>query len=67
MTKNDKPSYQKLASELDDILLELQQSDLDVDEAVKKYERGLMLIKELEKYLDEAENKVSQLKAKFQG
>jgi exodeoxyribonuclease VII small subunit len=67
MAKGDKPSYQTLASELDDILLELQQSDLDVDEAVKKYERGLMLIKELEKYLDEAENKVSQLKAKFQG
>jgi exodeoxyribonuclease VII small subunit len=67
MAKGDKPSYQTLASELDDILLELQQSDLDVDEAVKKYERGLMLIKELEKYLDEAENTVSQLKAKFQG
>ena len=65
MAKNDKPSYQALASELDDILVELQQTDLDVDVAVKKYERGLSLIKELEQYLGEAENRVSELKAKF--
>lgn len=65
MAKADRPSYQSLASELDDILVELQQSDLDVDVAVKKYERGLELIKELEKYLGEAENRVTELKAKF--
>lgn len=67
MAKSDRPNYQQLANELDGILVELQQTDLDVDAAVKKYERGLELIKELEKYLGEAENKVSQLKAKFQG
>jgi len=67
MAKSDSPGYQALAGELDDILVELQQSDLDVDEAVKKYERGLTLIKQLEKYLGEAENRVSELKAKFQG
>lgn len=67
MAKSDKPGYKELADELDDILVELQQADLDVDVAVKKYERGLELIKELETYLGEAENKVSRLKAKFQG
>ena len=67
MAKVNRPSYQQLANELDDILVELQQADLDVDVAVKKYERGLTLIKELEKYLGEAENRVSELKAKFQG
>jgi exodeoxyribonuclease VII small subunit len=67
MAKNDRQSYQKLAGELDDILIELQQAGLDVDEAVKKYERGLELIKKLEGYLSEAENRVSQLKAKFPG
>ena len=65
MAKSDKPSYQALATELDDILVELQQTDLDVDVAVKKYERGLTVIKELEQYLGEAENRVSELKAKF--
>lgn len=67
MAKSDKPGYQALTSELDDILIELQQTDLDVDVAVQKYERGLEVIKELEKYLGEAENRVSELKAKFQG
>lgn len=67
MAKSDKPGYQALTSELDDILIELQQTDLDVDVAVKKYERGLEVIKELEKYLGEAENRVSELKAKFRG
>lgn len=67
VAKADKPGYQTLADELDDILVELQQADLDVDVAVKKYERGLELIKELESYLAAAENRVSELKAKFQG
>jgi len=67
MAKADKPSYQALAAELDHILVELQQADIDVDVAVQKYERGLQLIKELEVYLGDAENRVSELKAKFQG
>lgn len=67
MAKTDRPGYQALAAELDDILVELQQADLDVDEAVKKYERGLSLVKELENYLGEAENRVRELKVKFQG
>lgn len=58
-------SYQALSAELNDILLELQQEDLDVDVAIKGYERGLELVKELEAYLQEAENKVTKLKAKF--
>ena len=64
MAKTDK-RYQELNAELDGILLELQREDLDVDVAVKKYERGLELVKELETYLGTAENKVKELKAKF--
>lgn len=63
-TKND-VSYQALSAELSDILVELQREDLDVDTAVGHYERGLALIKELEQYLQTAENKVSRLQAKF--
>jgi exodeoxyribonuclease VII small subunit len=58
-------SYQELSAELNALLLELQQENLDVDVAIRHYERGLVLVKELEKYLSEAENKVSKLKAKF--
>ena len=58
-------SYQEWSAELNDILLELQQENLDVDVAIKHYERGLELVKELEKYLSDAENTVTKLKAKF--
>ena len=60
-----KADYKSLNSELDDVLLKLQSDDLDVDEAVKLYERGIAITKELETYLKEAENKVSKIKADF--
>lgn len=54
--------YQALSLELDEVLAALQQSDIKVDEAVKLYERGLTLIGQLEKHLQQAENKIEQLK-----
>lgn len=59
-----KPSYESLKDELDEVLLSLQQENLDVDEAMKYYERGLELVEALEKYLKTAENKIIELKAK---
>lgn len=63
MTKAQ-PSYDDLKQELDDILLALQQPNLDVDEAMRHYERGLELVKALEIYLKTAENKITTLQAK---
>lgn len=63
--KAPKPSYEQLQAELDDILAELQGGGLDVDLALKRYERGLELIKQLEEYLDKSETTVRELKAKF--
>jgi len=61
-----KVDYQAMSTELDGILLELQQGDLSVDEAMRKYERGLELVKFLESYLKNAENTVSKLKAQYE-
>jgi len=61
----DLPDYQSLSAELDAVMLELQREDLDVDTALKHYQRGLELVQQLEKYLATAENKVRQLKAQF--
>ncbi len=58
-------NYERLKNELDNILAELQSDDLDIDQALKHYERGLELIKQLEKYLDTAENTVHELKTRF--
>ena len=59
------PSYQTLKAELDTVLSELQREDLDVDQALKHYQQGLELVKQLESYLQGAENQVKQLKAGF--
>ena len=55
--------YKSLNAELDELLASLQSADLDVDEAVKLYERGAVLTKELEVHLKTAKNKVSKIKA----
>lgn len=64
MTKTDQ-SYESLNSELEAIMQELQNEDLDIDLALKHYERGLELVKALENYLKNAENKINELKATF--
>jgi exodeoxyribonuclease VII small subunit len=57
-------SYEALNHELETILADLQRDDLDIDQALRHYQRGLELVKQLEKYLKTAENKVTELKAK---
>lgn len=58
-------NYQELSKELDTILAQLQTDDFDIDEALKLYERGISISKQLESYLKEAENTVTKLKASF--
>ena len=64
-SKQDSPSYEELRAELDAIMAELVREDLDVDTALKHYQRGLELVNQLEQYLKTAENKVVEFKAKF--
>jgi exodeoxyribonuclease VII small subunit len=56
-------TYKELSEELEKVMGDLERGDLDIDEAVKCYERGLQLVRELEDLLKAAENKVTQLKA----
>ena len=53
--------YKELSAELDEILDKLQSTDLDVDEAVAAYERGMAIAKQLEGYLKTAENKIRKI------
>lgn len=59
------PTYEDLKSELDAIALELQNGDLDVDQTLQKYQRGLELVKQLQAQLKDAENTITKLQAKF--
>ncbi len=58
----DSKDYQSLSAELDDVLAKLQTPGVQVDDAVKLYETGLELVERLEKHLQQAENKIEQLK-----
>ena len=60
-----KIDYKTLSSELDEIVSSLQSDTLDVEAAVKLYERGTVIVAELQNYLKEAENKVTKIKADF--
>ena len=47
--------YHVKAEELEQIVLELQKSDVDIDQATKLHAAGLKLVTELEQYLNQAE------------
>lgn len=63
---NKKTDYAALQRELDDILDRLQHNEVDIDTAVKSYERGMEIVKELEVYLAKAENTVTKLQTQFE-
>ncbi len=62
MPKSEQKSYQTLNAELDEVLMALQNADVQVDEAVALYERGLKLVAQLETRIKETENKITKLK-----
>lgn len=57
-------NYQTLSQELDDIMAALQHEDTDVDEAVRLYERGAIVVHDLQTHLKTSENKVKKIKLK---
>lgn len=60
MAKND--DYTSMMRELQTLLADMQAEELDVDAALKGYERGQELVARLERYLETAENKITQHK-----
>lgn len=55
--------YASLKAELDSVLAKLQDETTDIDDALKGYERGIDLTKQLTAYLKTAENKITRLQA----
>lgn len=52
-------------AELEQIAQYLESSQVNLDEAMKKYERGVQIAKDLKIYLKTAENRVQTLKQSF--
>lgn len=59
-------NYRSLQAELTQILAQLDNPDLDIDQAIKHYERGMVIVWQLDKYLTTAQNKINKVKASFQ-
>lgn len=57
-------SYSKALAELEEIINYLESPDVDLDEAIKKFERGSELAKKIELHLKNAENKINSIKDK---
>ena len=53
--------YHQLREELDQLLAWFDQDQLDVDEALKKYEAATKLADQMEVYLKTAENSIQKL------
>ncbi len=54
----EKKSFELLLKELEGVVKDLENKDIPLDEAVKKYQLGLELSKECYKLLEEAEKLV---------
>jgi len=52
-------------TELEELLAWFEQDDLDIEEALKKYEKGQVLAADIKKRLGEVENKITVLEKRF--
>lgn len=65
MPKKSKPDFAVAFAELEKISEWFETEEIDLDEGLKKFERGLELATECKKKLTEVENKVEEIKKKF--
>jgi len=58
-------SYQSIRSELDSVLIRLQDPASDVDDAVALYEQAVQLAAKLDAHLESAENHIKKVSVDF--
>ncbi|GAI22960.1 unnamed protein product [marine sediment metagenome] len=61
----EKFNFTKAYEEIEEINDWFQGENIDLDQALQKYERGLELINKCKKRLSEAENKFEEIKKKY--
>jgi exodeoxyribonuclease VII small subunit len=59
--KDQKKSIEKSLTELERLVEELENGDLELDQALKKFEQGVKLSRECQKTLEKAEMKIKIL------
>ncbi len=66
MATKTKINFQKAFEELESITEWFEKGEVDLDEGLKKFERGLELAGTCKEKLSEFENKVKEIKAKYE-
>lgn len=67
MTKSKQADYGQLNQRLDEVVAALESPTVTIDEAMRLYEEGTKLVGELERYLKNAENRITKLKRASEG
>ncbi len=62
-----KTNFEKNMNELTDIVYKMENDDIDIDESVKLYKKGMTLAKTLSKSLNDIEEEVLILKNEVDG
>ena len=57
--------FAKAFAELEEVTAWFEREDVDVEEGLKKFERGLSLAQECKTFLEEVEMKVKAIKKKY--
>lgn len=65
-TKNKPQSFAKAFEELETVTHWFETGEMDLDEGLKKFERGLELAAFCKERLAQAENKMKEIKVKFE-
>jgi len=61
-----KINFAKSYNDLQKLVEWFEKGDVDLEEGIKKFEEGMKLVNELKKYLNTVENKVKQIKMRFE-
>lgn len=64
-TRDKNFNFGEAYKELEEIISWFEREDADLEEGLRKFERGLQLAKACKERLKEVENKVVEIKAKF--
>lgn len=65
LVANKPKTYQQMNDELAELMAWFEGEEVDLDQAVKKYEQAVKLLDEMEAYLQTAEVKIKKIAAKF--
>ena len=65
MAPKAKPAFAKSFQELEEIAAWFERNDVDLEEGLKKFERGMQLASDLRERLKSAEVKIEQIRQRF--